>query len=88
MEKLKSRKLIMVIAIILICFANQWLPAPIPEGTLESMIGMVMAYVGGQSIVDGLGGVGTLVRVGSDLSRSVQSVARKGEGEPKDLLEG
>jgi hypothetical protein len=53
MEKLKSRKLWMAIVSALLMVANQGLDLKIPTESVLSIAGVVMAYIFGQSYVDG-----------------------------------
>lgn len=53
MEKLKSRKFILVVAAALLSIANDGLGLGLPSDSIMQVVGLVVSYVLGQGYVDG-----------------------------------
>ena len=51
-ESLKSRKFWLTFTAMLLCGGNAAFGSPIPEGSLEELVKVVMAYILGQGAVD------------------------------------
>lgn len=52
MSKLKSRKLWVLVAAAALIFVNDYLGQPVKPEALDDFIKTVLAYLGGQSVVD------------------------------------
>ena len=79
-ESLKSRKFWLTLIAMLLCGCNAAFGSPIPEGSLEELVKVVMAYVLGQGAVD----LSSEFAAAKDLGVAVAEVAQEGKEEGEE----
>jgi len=79
MDKLKSRKLWVTLSGVAVVAVATFLGVEVPDETMQSLLGMIAAYVVGQGVVDAAGAVAAGRQLG-EAAKGVRDAADEVEG--------